>query len=153
MGDSGEVKMLSKVDEMSRETQINDQSIKRLVDHFYGMIIEDDLLGPVFKRAIGEDLDQWGDHLSTMYRFWSSVMQMSGRYKGNPMKAHKELPGVELHFFDRWLELWDRATAECYVEEIAVIYRQKARNIANSLKMAMFYKPGQPFEPIRAVPA
>ncbi|WP_115937798.1 group III truncated hemoglobin [Aestuariispira insulae] len=135
------------------DAEANDQSIKRLVDHFYGKVIDDDLLGPIFRRAIGEKLEDWSTHLATMYRFWSSVMQCSGRYKGNPMKAHKDLSGVEPHFFDRWLALWDEATGECCEEELANIYRQKARNIANSLKMAMFYQPGQPFAPIRAVPA
>lgn len=127
--------------DMNLETEINDQSIKRLVDHFYGKVIEDDLLGPVFKKAIGEDLDDWGDHLATMYRFWSSVMQTTGRYKGNPVKAHMELvDDVEPHFFDRWLTLWCQASEEVFDHDLALAFQKKARSIAQSLSYMMFEK-------------
>lgn len=123
------------------ETDINDASIKRLVDHFYGKILEDDLLGPVFKRAIGETRDDWGPHLLTMYRFWSSVMQGTGRYKGNPVQAHRKLtPEVEPHYFDRWLALWADATEEVFAPEPAAQFQAKARNIAQSLSFMMFEK-------------
>ena len=129
---------------MTLETDIDDRSIKLLVDHFYGKVIEDALIGPVFRRVIGENLDDWQDHLLTMYRFWSSVMLTSGRYKGNPMAKHMALSDVEPHFFDRWLALWDEATGEVFVEPQAERFRLTARRIAESLKLGMFYRPGAP---------
>ncbi|WP_259782526.1 group III truncated hemoglobin [Aestuariispira ectoiniformans] len=125
--------------EMGLETEINDHSIKRLVDHFYGKVIEDDLLGPVFRNAIGESLDDWGDHLATMYRFWSSVMLTTGRYKGNPVKAHMELVDqVEPHFFEHWLTLWTEASEEVFVPDLAIAFQKKAKSIAQSLSFMMF---------------
>lgn len=121
------------------ETEIDDRTIKILVDHFYGKVIDDDLLGPVFRNAIGENLDDWGDHLATMYRFWSSVMQTTGRYKGNPVKAHMDLVDqVAPHFFDRWLELWTAASDEVFEPELASAFQKKARSIAQSLSFMMF---------------
>lgn len=126
---------------MALETEIDDRTIKLLVDHFYGKIIEDDLLGPVFRDAIGADLDDWGDHLTIMYRFWSSVMLTTGRYKGNPVKVHMELVDqVEPHFFDQWLTLWTEASEEIFEKDIAVSFQKKARSIAQSLSFMMFEK-------------
>lgn len=125
------------------ETEITDQSIKLLVDHFYAKVVDDDVIGPVFRRVIGESLDEWQEHLLTMYRFWSSVMLTSGRYKGNPMAKHMALHDVEPHFFDRWLALWDEATGEIFVAPQADRFRTTANRIAESFKLGMFYRPDQ----------
>lgn len=136
---------------VTRQDELNDASIKQLVDHFYGMVIEDDLIGPVFRRAIGPRLEDWGEHLTTMYRFWSSVMQRSGRYKGNPMAAHMKLKDVQPHFFDRWMQLWDQATVDCFELDLAQQFQMRARNISKSLQLAMFYRPEE--QGFRATPA
>ena len=63
---------------------IDDEDLQRLVDRFYAKVREDDLIGPIFNSAIGD----WPEHLRKLGAFWSSVMNCSGRYKGNPMAAH-----------------------------------------------------------------
>ena len=73
------------------ETQITEQAITRLVDGFYASVRQDSQLAPVFDRAIAEA--EWPAH--TMYRFWSSVMLTSGRYKGNPMAVHMGVAGIQ----------------------------------------------------------
>ena len=81
---------------------ISEDSIKNLVDTFYRKVRTDEQLGPIFNRAISD----WGPHLATMYRFWSSVMLSSGHYKGNPVAAHVRLDGMQPHLFERWLKLF-----------------------------------------------
>ena len=73
---------------------ITEDSIKDLVDRFYAKVRNDSRLGPVFNTAIGENDQDWESHLERMYAFWSSVMLTSGRYHGNPMQKHKDLPHI-----------------------------------------------------------
>ena len=80
-----------------------DDQIETLVATFYARIRRDEVLGPIFLAAIGED---WTAHLKTMCDFWSSVMNTSGRYKGKPIPAHVKLPGIEPRHFEHWLRLF-----------------------------------------------
>jgi hemoglobin len=79
-----------------------------------------------------------------MCDFWSSVMLTSGRYKGNPMTAHMRLKMVKPEHFERWLFLFrDTARALC-APEVADLFIARADNIARSLQLGMFYRPGEP---------
>lgn len=122
---------------------LTEEAIGRLVDTFYGKIRLDSELGPVFERAIAD----WGPHLETMRRFWSSVMLTSGRYKGNPVAAHARVNGIEFHLFERWLALFDATCRELFDPEIAAAFNEKAARIAESLKFALFYRPDRPWPP------
>jgi hemoglobin len=51
---------------------ITEDSITRLIDHFYSKVRRDPVLADVFEAAIAPD--EWPEHLATMQRFWSSVM-------------------------------------------------------------------------------
>ena len=117
---------------------ITEDAIERLVDSFYAKIRMDEELGPVFMRAIASD---WGPHLATMRNFWSSVMLTSGRYKGNPVAANQRIEGMEPRLFDRWLALFGQTCDELFDVSVAAAFRAKARRIAESLKLALFYRP------------
>jgi hemoglobin len=124
--------------------QITEDGIRRLVDEFYVKIRADRKLGPIFERAIPGD---WGPHLATMRDFWSSVMLTSGRYKGNPVVKHQKVEGIALPLFDRWLALFDETCDELFNDAISENFGIKARRIAESLKLAVFYRPDQPWPP------
>jgi hemoglobin len=124
--------------------QITESSIKRLVDEFYVKVRADTELAPIFNRAIPGD---WGPHLSTMYDFWSSVMLTSGRYKGQPVPKHLRLEGIKPELFDRWLELFGATCSELFEENLADAFRTKAVRIAESLKLALSYRPDRPWPP------
>lgn len=121
---------------------ISEDAIRRLVDDFYTKIRADTVLGPIFARAIPGD---WGPHLATMYKFWSSVMLTSGRYKGNPVAVHGRIEGIEIENFDRWLALFDETCRELFAPAQAEEFNTKAVRIAESLKLALFYRPDQPW--------
>jgi hemoglobin len=118
--------------------EISEEMIRTLVHAFYGKIREDVVLGPIFARVIGSD---WNPHLAKMCDFWSSVMLMSGRYKGNPMIAHMRLKMVRPEHFERWLNLFRETALEVCPPDIASLFRAKAGNIARSLQLGMFYRP------------
>jgi hemoglobin len=110
--------------------EISEESIAVLVDRFYTRVRQDEVLGPIFADAVG---DEWGPHLETMRSFWSSLMLASGRYKGNPMMAHLLLPRIGLSHFDRWLSIWKQTTAELFSAETARVFVGKAESMAERL--------------------
>lgn len=118
---------------------IDEKMIEQLVHGFYRKIRADSVLGPIFERVIR---DTWEPHLAKMCTFWSSIMLMSGTYKGTPMLAHVRLKDVRPEHFDRWLALFREATAETCPEDIAALFMDKAENIARSFQLGMFYRPG-----------
>ena len=117
---------------------ITEELIHVLVHGFYARIRTDAVLGPIFARVIGEN---WDPHLAKMCDFWSSVMRMTGRYKGNPMVAHMRLKMVRPEHFDRWLALFREATTEICGPELAPLFVSRAENIARSLQLGLFYNP------------
>jgi hemoglobin len=131
---------------LERASQPTEDEIGRLVDAFYVKVRADAALGPVFDRAIAD----WVPHLETMRRFWSSVMLTSGRYKGNPVAVHHRVQGIDIALFDRWLALFDETCREMFDAELTASFNDKAVRIAESLKLALFYRPDRPWPPIRA---
>ena len=119
--------------------EIDEQTIRSLVYAFYGRVRADGEIGPIFERVIGRD---WDIHLAKMCDFWSSVMLLSGRYKGNPMIAHMRLKMVKPEHFQHWLALFGETARELFEPEIAALFEARAENIARSLELGMFYRPG-----------
>ena len=119
--------------------EITEATIRALVDGFYTRVRHDPTLGPIFAKAIANDA--WPAHLEKMYAFWSSVMLTSGRYKGNPVSTHRKVAGVEPAMFGNWLDLFEATAAELFVPEVASRFASAARRIAESLKLALFFRP------------
>lgn len=126
------------ISEMVEKTGITEEMIERLVRHFYGKVRQDPLIGPVFESRIAD----WEPHLQKMFAFWSSVVLMSGRYRGQPAQVHMPLP-VEAAHFDRWLALFDESTGEVCPPEAAAMFMDRARRIAASLEMAVAVHNGE----------
>jgi hemoglobin len=122
---------------MARFDNVSEPAISAMVDRFYAKARRDPLIGPLFDDAVAD----WDEHLAKLGDFWSSVMLTSGRYKGNPMAAHMKHP-IEPQFFERWLMLWRETAGELFMPEVAARWREKAEHIAESLKLALFFRPG-----------
>ena len=111
--------------------------LARLVDVFYAKVRADDMLGPLFNSAVHD----WPEHLEKLAGFWSSVMLTSGRYKGNPVAAHaKHARAIRPDMFDRWLALWSETANDMLPPPGADLIRVKAERIAESLKLALFFR-------------
>src|SRR6201996_1605342 len=121
-------------------TPVTENQIVTLVDNFYAKVRRDDVLAPIFERAIAPDA--WPVHLAKMYDFWSGVMLTSGRYKGNPMAVHMRVEGLEAGMFARWLTLFRATAEELFPPDLAASFREKSERIAESLKLGLFYRPG-----------
>ena len=135
--------LIALAERASEVARLSEDVIRHLVDGFYVKVRADPELGPIFERAIAGD---WGPHLATMHDFWSSVMLTSGRYKGNPVAVHLRFEGIEPQLFGRWLALFDDTCRELLDDEVADAFRAKASRIAESLKLALFYRPDRPWQ-------
>lgn len=119
-------------------TRIDIDAIRNLVYRFYDRIRVDDMLGPIFNGVIG---DNWDTHLETMVQFWSSTMLRTGAYEGRPLPKHVGLKDVTPQHFDHWLELFYQTTAETFAPDLAEAFNERAKKIAYSFQLAMFYRP------------
>lgn len=117
---------------IARETGIDEAMIERLVRGFYARVQADPLLAPVFATRIAD----WEPHLQRMCAFWSSVALMSGRYHGQPMRAHAPLP-IDANHFDRWLSLFEDTARALCPPAAAAHFIERARRIAESLELGI----------------
>jgi hemoglobin len=124
------------------KTGIDDAMIERLVRRFYGRVQADPLIGPVFAARITD----WEAHIIKLCAFRSSVALMSGRYHGQPMQKHLELPVAAEHF-DRWIALFETAANELCPPQAAAHFIERARRIADSFDLGMAARQGRMARP------
>ncbi len=117
---------------------ITEAMIHDLVHGFYGKIRNDAVLGPIFAGVIGED---WNPHLAKMCDFWSSVMLMTGRYDGRPMRAHLLQKTIRPEHFGRWLALFEE-TAREVAAQAAPEFISRAHMIARGFQMGLYHRDG-----------
>lgn len=117
--------------------EIEEADLERLIPAFYDRVRSDDMIGALFNDAI----DDWPDHLQRLIAFWSAVMRSSGRYKGSPVAAHlRHRASIRPEMFERWLALWTETTDQMMPPAAAAALQAKARRIAESLSLALFFR-------------
>ena len=110
------------------EALIHDQ-----VHAFYAKVRRDPALGPIFQMAITD----WDRHLAKMCDFWSSVLLMSGRFKGAPMATHARLADLRGTHFARWLHLFHQTVERLCPPDAATLFVAKSEMIAQSLQLGI----------------
>lgn len=119
---------------------VTEAMIHAMVHAFYGRIRVDPALGPIFNRVIG---DGWDPHLAKMCDFWSSVLLMTGRFKGAPMAVHVRIPELRPTHFARWLHLFRQTAAEVCPPDAEALFVAKAEMIAQSLQLGIAASRGE----------
>lgn len=110
---------------------IDEAMIERMVHAFYARVREDPTLGPIFNGKVAD----WDAHLTKLCDFWSSVMLMTGRFKGAPMIVHAQLPDIGSFHFRHWLSIWDATADETCPPAAAALFKARAHTVARSLEM------------------
>lgn len=119
------------------EEKITEEEISTLVDRFYAKVQLDPEIGPIFNEAIQD----WPTHLALLKNFWSTVMLTTGRYKGDPMMTHLQLP-LEPNHFNRWLELFAETARQVLPPAHAAAIIAKSERIAGNFKAGIAYQRG-----------
>ncbi len=133
--------------DLMAKTGIDEPMIERLVRLFYQRIQAEPVLGPIFAARVTD----WEHHIAKLCAFWSSVALMTGRYHGQPMRMHMDIPVNGAHF-DRWLELFERTAAEVCLPAAAEHFIERARRIADSLELGIATAQGRIAEPRHSRP-
>ena len=128
---------------------VTEAMIHELVHAFYAKVRIDPALGPIFNRVIG---DGWDEHLAKLCDFWSSVLLMTGRFKGAPMPAHIRLAEIRPTHFARWLHLFRQTAEQLCPPEAAALFVAKSEMIGQSLQLGIAASRGE-LPPLRAEPA
>ncbi|MEO8736753.1 MAG: group III truncated hemoglobin [Edaphobacter sp.] len=117
------------------EQKVTEEEISNLVDRFYAKVQRDPEIGPIFNETIKD----WPTHLALLKNFWSTVMLTTGRYKGDPMMTHLQLP-LEPSHFNRWLSLFAETARQVMSPDHAASIIAKSERIATNFKAGMAYQ-------------
>lgn len=117
---------------MSPAQQLDEATIRLLVDRFYDRVQADELLGPVFDAAV----DDWPEHKALLTAFWCSVALRAGTYRGNPLGMHRPHPIGREHF-QRWLALWRETTAGLLAPTAAATMQAFADRIGTGMQLGL----------------
>lgn len=117
--------------------QVDRAFIGILVRALYSRLRQNERLGPIFAREIAGD---WEPHLEKMTDFWCSVILKDGSYDGRPVPAHIKLKTVVEGDFSIWLRIFGETARELCAPEVAAVFIDRAERIAQSLKLAMFFR-------------
>lgn len=117
------------------------EDVYLLVATFYDKIKKDDFIGPFFLKTISEE--EWEPHLQKLTDFWETNLFFVRKFKGNPMKAHKDLDRnfnhiISQEHFGKWLQLWFETIDSLFIGAKAQEAKERARNIASMLFFKIF---------------
>ncbi|MET0172622.1 MAG: truncated hemoglobin [Agrobacterium vaccinii] len=113
--------------------------IDRLVETFYGRVLNHETLGPVFDSRLS---GRWPQHMDTMKRFWSAIAFKTGNYGGKPVQAHVGMDGLTTDLFSQWLALFSATLSDIAPSRLAHDwFMATAERIARSLTLSLFYNP------------
>ncbi|MGB9307625.1 MAG: group III truncated hemoglobin [Mycobacterium sp.] len=104
--------------------------VAALLRHFYGQVIDDDILALPFADIAMNGLDS---HLPVMCDFRETVLFRAGLYHGSAMRAHQLVHNRHMltasHFL-RWLTLWKSTIDQMYGGPVAERAKIQAVRIA-----------------------
>ena len=111
-------------------------TVEKMVRQFYETIIKDDLVGPFFIRALGNDFKsyEWHEHLNTLNNFWLMMMNGEKNYWGSPFPPHAFLGYLSPETFQRWLKLFRETVDELFIPQIADKFYVKGEVLANQFQ-------------------
>ncbi len=111
---------------------VDRDTVHKMIHQFYATLLEDDLVGPYFTKALGDDLkgEKWKDHLTTLDNFWLVMMTGKGGYGGHPFPPHAFIGEMFQETFERWLKLFNIAVHQFFIPQIADKFYRKSEVLA-----------------------
>jgi hemoglobin len=115
----------------------NKQHISDFVEAFYGKILADPSLAPIFLDVAEIELDK---HLPLIRSYWEKLLLGDTDYNRHTMNIHRALNSKRtLHAedFDRWLALFCLTADESYVGPRTERAKQVATTIAINMQRSL----------------
>lgn len=113
---------------------INEENIATLVRTFYPSVLQDEILAPFFIEKLGENIEGelWEEHLLLLTEFWKFVALGYDEYKGNPLKPHLDIFGINREAFMAWLKLFHKTVDDLYTPQAGGYFKDKSSEIAEN---------------------
>jgi hemoglobin len=117
----------------------NREDVFLLVSTFYTKVRANQKIGHFFNEII----EDWPAHLEKLTDFWETNLFMVSKFRGNPMRAHKQVDrefnnSIEQEHFGEWLNMWYQTIDELFEGDRANIAKNRARNMAHNLFMNIY---------------
>ena len=117
----------------------NREDVFKLVSTFYAKVRANEKIGYVFNEII----EDWPSHLEKLTDFWETNLFFVSKFRGNPMQAHVDVDRhfnntIEQKHFGEWLNMWFETVDELFEGDRASIAKNRARNMASNLFMAVY---------------
>lgn len=106
------------------------EDIELFVNHFYDLVLKNDVLSPFFKHL---DFEK---HLPHMIHFWSFVLLDATGYTTNVTDKHLKMPLKQEHF-DEWIQLFNLTINTLFEGEKAELAKQRAHLISWTISNKM----------------
>jgi len=117
-----------------KHNTITKENINEMVITFYTKILkEDGEVAKVFRDKLGEDInsEEWQEHIKILTNFWAMIALQDPEYRGNPMRAHFDLP-LSREKFGSWLVMFFEVIDTMYERDLGMIFKSRAENIASN---------------------
>lgn len=115
--------------------------IRRVVEEFYALAREDEVLGPVFRAHVPDA--QWAAHLDKITAFWTALMLGGGGYSGRPMGKHLAIDDLGDRHFARWLAVFRHTVTTLCPPQTAQMFIDRSERIAASFRINIAMHRGQ----------
>ena len=116
-------------------SKITKGNLNILVIRFYTKVTKDDLIGPIFKDILGDDLknETWKAHTQLLTDFWASIALGDFAYDSSPFAPHVKFSHrLSREAFERWLKLFLETLNTVYEPNIAKLFHERGLRIAGN---------------------
>jgi hemoglobin len=110
------------------------ERIALFLEHFYGKLLKDDVLAPIFIDVAEIDIRT---HLGHIRAYWEKLLLGADDYHRHTMNIHRALHNKRALTdadFDRWLLFFTSTIDEHFAGEKAERAKQVAKHIADNMK-------------------
>lgn len=131
-GDMGQ--MNESLNQRSRAPDLTEALLRTVLQTFYARLKKDDVLGPVFTQAIGDD---WTKHIDRITLFWLRATGIRGGYRGRDfIPAHLRHLVIRADQLPRWLQLFSETCRELSPPAAADFLIDVAKKMAENLQIS-----------------
>jgi len=113
------------------------QHIQSFVEAFYGKMLRDEQLAPIFLEVAAVDLEH---HLPLIRSYWQKLLLGEGDYRRHTMNIHRAVHAkrpLTAADFDRWLGFFIGTVDEHFAGPKAERAKQVARHIAMNMHKSL----------------
>jgi hemoglobin len=126
--------MTKNLDQRSHIPGLTEPLLRAVIQTFYTRLKQDDLLGPVFTQAIGDD---WTKHIQRITLFWLRVAGIRRGYRGGDfIPAHLRHLDIRADQLPRWLKLFSETCRELCPPTVAAFLIEVAEKMAENLEIS-----------------